>query len=97
MREIIVAVTMIIVQIEARPNGAPKGICKSQDFTPQHAPNQASGSIPYVVNVSEITAAGYIPGKKYNSEQFYFRIITILTSNTSLLLANQLYYLPGKL
>lgn len=85
------------MQIEARPNGAPKGICKSQDFTPQHAPNQARGSIPYVVNVSEIAAAGYIPGKKYNSEQLCFHIITILTFNTSLLLANQLYYLPDRL
>ncbi|XP_065887926.1 matrilin-2-like isoform X3 [Dysidea avara] len=69
MKTFAVTMTVIIVsslRIEARPNGAPKGICKSQDFTPRHYTNQAVGPLPYVVNVSENTEAGYIPGKKYN-------------------------------
>ena len=72
MKTFAVTMTVIIVsslRIEARPNGAPKGICKSQDFTPRHYTNQAVGPLPYVVNVSENTEAGYIPGKKYNSKQ----------------------------
>ena len=74
MKGIAVAVIVVIIfcssQTEARPKGKQKEVCTSEDLIPQNLTNQAVGPIPYVVDISEITEAGFIHEKNYSSKKY---------------------------
>jgi len=65
---LITAITLYTTYTEARPNGAPRSAC--MNFIPQHLPNQATGRVPYVVNISSI-GAFYSGGEKYPSKSYF--------------------------
>ncbi|XP_065887613.1 uncharacterized protein [Dysidea avara] len=65
MKSIVLLMTVItvcVIHTEARPRGAPSSTCS--DFLPRHLANQATGPVPYVVNVSSI-GASYSGGQTY--------------------------------
>jgi len=62
---LVVVITMCVIHIEGRPNGAPASTCS--DFLPRHLANQATGPVPYVVNVTSI-GDSYTGGQSYPSE-----------------------------
>jgi len=64
MKFIGLIITLIIVESEALPSGAPSFACG--DLIPIHSPNQANGPFPYEVDVSAVPA--YVPGQSYNSK-----------------------------
>ena len=47
------------------PTGVPTSTCST--ITPVHGNNTATGSVPYIVNISSLDG-GYIPGQNYTSE-----------------------------
>ena len=47
---LVAVITVCVIFTEARPNGAPSSSCS--DFVPRHLPNQATGPVPYDVNVT---------------------------------------------
>ena len=64
MKFIGLIITLIIIESEALPNGAPSFACG--DLMPLHSTNQATGPFPYEVDVSAVPA--YVPGQSYNSK-----------------------------
>jgi len=64
---VVAVITVCVIYTEARPNGAPGSSCS--DFLPQHLPNQATGPVPYIVNVSSI-GASYSGGQTYPSKSY---------------------------
>ena len=71
MKSIVLLMTVItvcVIHTEARPRGAPSSTCS--DFLPRHLANQATGPVPYVVNVSSI-GASYSGGQTYPSKSHF--------------------------
>ena len=64
---LVAVITVCVIFTEARPNGAPRSACN--DFVPQHLPNQATGPVPYDVNVTSI-GDSYIGGQTYPSKSY---------------------------
>ena len=54
-----------VTAVVGYPSGAPTQACTT--ITPDHNVSTATGSVPYIVNISSLDN-GYVPGQNYTSE-----------------------------
>ena len=82
-----IIIILVIIESEAFPFGAPSSACSN--LVPLHIPSQATGSIPYEVDLSAI--ATYVPGQSYNSKLIFS--CTIITYSSIAMYNQEFIYI----